>query len=91
MALAHGNEGVGDVGGSDLLEAEPPAFSTAEVRRLLGESYGLAVADLRPLDSERDQMFLVADRAAGPAVLKISNSAESPDTLDMENGAMRHL
>jgi 4-aminobutyrate aminotransferase-like enzyme/Ser/Thr protein kinase RdoA (MazF antagonist) len=82
---------VGDVGGSDVLEAEPPTFSTAEVQRLLGEWYGLAVADLRPLDSERDQMFLVADRAAGSAVLKISNSAESPDTLDMENGAMRHL
>ena len=76
---------------SDLLEAEPPAFSVAEVQRLLGKAYGVADADLRPLDSERDQMFLVGGGSNGSAVLKISNPAERPDTLDMENRAMRHL
>jgi 4-aminobutyrate aminotransferase-like enzyme/Ser/Thr protein kinase RdoA (MazF antagonist) len=73
----------------DVLREEAPAFATAEVLRLLEDSYGRTATGLRPLDSERDQMFLVEGPDA--AVLKISNPAERPETLDMECRAMAHL
>jgi 4-aminobutyrate aminotransferase-like enzyme/Ser/Thr protein kinase RdoA (MazF antagonist) len=73
----------------DLLREPSPRFGTAEVLRLLDQSYRRTATVLRPLDSERDQMFLVEGPDA--AVLKISNPAERPETLDMECRAMLHL
>jgi len=73
----------------DVLRAPPPSFTTEDLRRILAESYGLTATDLTPLDSERDQMVLAAGAAA--AVLKVSNPAERPETLDMECRAMNHL
>jgi 4-aminobutyrate aminotransferase-like enzyme/Ser/Thr protein kinase RdoA (MazF antagonist) len=74
----------------DQLVAGAPAFTAAEVLRLVERCFGLVATDLRPLGSERDQMFLVSGSGSA-AVLKISNPAESPDLLDMETRAMRHL
>jgi 4-aminobutyrate aminotransferase-like enzyme/Ser/Thr protein kinase RdoA (MazF antagonist) len=75
----------------DLLRAQPPAFPDAEVRRLLRDAYGLEAGELRRLDSERDQMVLVTDGTTAAAVLKLSNPAETAETLDMECRAMAHL
>ena len=81
----------GTVDESDLLREPPPAFNHTEALRLVRDSYGLVATGLRPLDSERDQMFFVTDGGGALAVLKISNPAESPETLDMECRAMAHL
>lgn len=71
-----------------VLSAARPAFSSAEAQALAREVFGLhGVA--REVDSERDQAFLLdGDR---PAVLKISNAAESVDQLDMEAHAAQRI
>ena len=65
----------------DVLTVAPPTFSPAEAAALARELFGVdGVAT--PLDSERDQAFLLdGDR---PAILKVSNVAEETTRLDME-------
>jgi 4-aminobutyrate aminotransferase-like enzyme/Ser/Thr protein kinase RdoA (MazF antagonist) len=68
-----------------VLQAPPPAYSTAQACAIARATHGLDAADARNLGSERDQTFLLLDRTgAGLAVLKVSNPAEDPATLDME-------
>jgi 4-aminobutyrate aminotransferase-like enzyme/Ser/Thr protein kinase RdoA (MazF antagonist) len=68
-----------------VLQAPPPTYTTDEACAIGRATYGLAAADAVSLGSERDQTFLLrgpdGDRLA---VLKVSNPAEDPDTLDME-------
>jgi 4-aminobutyrate aminotransferase-like enzyme/Ser/Thr protein kinase RdoA (MazF antagonist) len=64
-----------------------PAFSPESLRTALREHWDLADAALKPLDSERDLNVLVDDRF----VLKISNSAERSDVVDMEVRALAHV
>jgi len=68
-----------------VLQSQPPRFSTAEACAIAQQTYGIAATDARNLGSERDQTFMLLDPAgAGLAVLKVSNPAEDPATLDME-------
>ncbi|WP_284742274.1 aminotransferase class III-fold pyridoxal phosphate-dependent enzyme [Amycolatopsis sp. RTGN1] len=64
-----------------------PAFSPGSLRAALREHWDLADTVLKPLDSERDLNVLVD----GEFVLKISNSAERPDVVDMEVRALAHV
>ena len=67
-------------------------FGAAEAASLLLRDYGLS-GRLKPLVSERDQNFLVEGPAgaAGAYVLKISNLAEDPAFLDLQNAVLDHL
>jgi 4-aminobutyrate aminotransferase-like enzyme/Ser/Thr protein kinase RdoA (MazF antagonist) len=48
-------------------------------------TFAVSASQARNLGSERDQTFLLQDGAGAPvAVMKVSNPAEDPDTLDME-------
>jgi 4-aminobutyrate aminotransferase-like enzyme/Ser/Thr protein kinase RdoA (MazF antagonist) len=68
--------------------AEPaPRFSAGSLRAVLREHWALADVELSPLDSERDLNVLVDGRL----VLKISNSAESAQVVDMETRALEHV
>ena len=68
-----------------VLQAQPPSFSTRDAVRIAEATFAVAAADARNLGSERDQTFLLLDDAGeGLAVLKVSNPAEDPATLDME-------
>ena len=69
-----------------------PEFGAAEAASLLLRDYGLS-GRLKPLVSERDQNFLVEGPAgaAGAYVLKISNLAEDPAFLDLQNAVLDHL
>jgi 4-aminobutyrate aminotransferase-like enzyme/Ser/Thr protein kinase RdoA (MazF antagonist) len=67
-----------------------PCFSAAEAVRLALDLYGLT-AEAEALPSERDQNFLLRDPAGARFVLKIANSAESREILDLQNRAMQHL
>ncbi|MBM3520142.1 MAG: aminotransferase class III-fold pyridoxal phosphate-dependent enzyme, partial [Alphaproteobacteria bacterium] len=66
-----------------------PEFGEAEAAELLRRDYGLS-GRLKPLVSERDQNFLI-EGPTGAHVLKISNSAEDPGFLDLQNAVLYHL
>ena len=71
---------------SDLLHTPMPAFAPEEVLARVEALYGIRAEDGTALPSERDQLLRL-----GEVVVKISNRAERPDTLNMENGALAHL
>lgn len=65
----------------------PPEAACAEASR----AFGLVAASARDLGSERDQTLLLQDSdGESLGVLKISNPAEDPATLDMEACAVLH-
>jgi Ser/Thr protein kinase RdoA (MazF antagonist) len=59
---------------------------TDRVASLVEDVWGLRVDTVRQLSSERDANVLLDDRY----VLKVSNPAEDPAVVDMENAAMSH-
>jgi len=69
----------------NVLETSPPRFSPEEVASIAAELFDLH-GEARDLGSERDQTFLVGD-----GVLKISNTGEDPDVLDLEAKALAHI
>jgi 4-aminobutyrate aminotransferase-like enzyme/Ser/Thr protein kinase RdoA (MazF antagonist) len=74
-----------------VLQAPPPTYTTRDACEIAAVTHGLAAAEARNLGSERDQTFMLLDSAgSGLAVLKVSNPAEDPATLDMEALAALH-
>src|SRR5579859_6784096 len=72
-----------------VLDSEPPRFTPAEAEEIAASVFdvlGRAV----DLGSERDQTFLLED-GSSDAVLKISNSAERPEVLELEEAAIAHV
>ena len=68
-----------------VLAAARPSFEAAEVIDIARRTFDVDADGARDLGSERDQTFLLLDRDAAPlAVMKVSNAAEDPATLDME-------
>jgi 4-aminobutyrate aminotransferase-like enzyme/Ser/Thr protein kinase RdoA (MazF antagonist) len=67
-----------------------PRFSRADAVRLAKDFYGMKVT-AKPLPSERDQNFRLRDGAGAQFVLKIANSQESPEVLDLQNRALQFL
>ncbi len=74
-----------------VLKTDPPRFSGAEAAELGGRYFDVDADDVVNLGSERDQTFLLTTGSAPTAVLKISNAAENPATLDMEALVIRHI
>ncbi len=75
-----------------VLLSKPPQFDVVEAVEIGRQLYGIASSDARNLGSERDQTFMLLDDGGnGCAVLKVSNPAEDPDTLDMEALAAFHV
>ncbi len=82
----------GELGIDVVLQAPPPRFEDAAAVGIGRETYGIDATGARNLGSERDQTFMLLDASASPlAVLKVSNPAEDPDTLDMEALAAFHV
>lgn len=73
-----------------VLGEPPPTVDEAQVARVLLEAYGLT-AGLSPLRSERDRNYLATTDEGTRVVVKVSNSAEDPGVLAMENAAMEHV
>jgi 4-aminobutyrate aminotransferase-like enzyme/aminoglycoside phosphotransferase (APT) family kinase protein len=72
-----------------VLESEPPRFTTSEAEEIAAEVFDIR-GRASDLGSERDQTFLL-DNGSGGAVLKISNSAERAEVLDLEEAAIAHV
>ncbi len=89
MSQASGSSGLGI---DAVLQAPPPRFSESEAVRIGQESYAIEASQARNLGSERDQTFMLLGDSDQPvAVLKVSNPAEDPATLDMEALAAFHV
>lgn len=72
----------------EVLRAKPPRFTVEEASTFAEDTFG-AQGTAHSLGSERDQTFLIE----GPerrAVMKVSNSAESSEQLDMEALGVLH-
>ncbi len=73
-----------------VLEAKAPAFSIEEA-----QAFALQVFDLQataqPLVSERDQNFRLRAKDGSEWVLKIANSAENAELLDMQTKSLLHI
>ena len=67
-----------------------PAFSAGDAAQIAAAYYGLH-ADAEALPSERDQNFLLRDPSGRRFVLKIANSQEALEVLDMQNRALEFL
>ena len=74
-----------------VLAAARPAFDAETVIDIARRTFDVDAVRASDLGSERDQAFVLLDRADAPlAVLKLSNAAEDPATLDMEALAVLH-
>ena len=70
----------------DVLDTPAPVIRTDRVASLVEDVWRLRVDTVRQLSSERDANVLLDGRY----VLKVSNPAEDPAVIDMENAAMSH-
>ena len=68
-------------------ELECPAFSVQDLIPLLEEHYGLCCT-LEELPGERDRNYLVQEKNGETYVLKISNSCETLEFLQVQNDAL---
>src|SRR5258708_15021517 len=68
-----------------------PALKMDDATGLAENIFGLIVAEIRSLPSERDQNFYIKDNSDKEYVLKIAGSGDGIDALDMQNKAMIHL
>ena len=67
-----------------------PRFTNEDAVRLARELYGLDVT-AGPLPSERDQNFHLRDASGAQFVIKIANSEEAREVLDLQNQALAFL
>ena len=67
-----------------------PNISKKEARTIVRDVYGLDLSATM-LTSERDQNYLLKEKAGPKYVLKISHAAESIDVLEMQHAALAHI
>ncbi len=69
-----------------------PSFNPEEALDIVRGEFGVAAETAAPLPSERDQNFLVQEGEPGRRyVLKVSQAAEDPKVLDLQNRMLEHL
>jgi 4-aminobutyrate aminotransferase-like enzyme/Ser/Thr protein kinase RdoA (MazF antagonist) len=79
-----------------VLEERAPSVSASSAVRLVHEHFPAfagvhAIARVDELPSERDRNLMLRLEGGEAAVLKISNAAEDPAVVAMENAAMDHV
>jgi 4-aminobutyrate aminotransferase-like enzyme/Ser/Thr protein kinase RdoA (MazF antagonist) len=74
-----------------VMHAAPPALTPEDARMIARERFGVHGETARPLVSERDQNFHLADAMGGGWVLKVSNAAEDRGVVEMEVAAVEHV
>jgi Ser/Thr protein kinase RdoA (MazF antagonist) len=67
-----------------------PSFTRVEALAVAKRDFGIAGA-VSALPSERDQNFLITAEGGEKFVLKIANAHDTPELLDFQNKAMRHV
>ncbi len=74
----------------EVMTTPVPAVDETAAERILDQHFGIA-GDLEPLASERDRNYLVTSTDGTKSVLKIANSAESPEVTAFQTEALLHL
>jgi 4-aminobutyrate aminotransferase-like enzyme/Ser/Thr protein kinase RdoA (MazF antagonist) len=75
-----------------VLTARPPRLMESDALEAARSLFGVAAVAAHDLKSERDRTFALEDPAGRPrAILKVSNSFEDPEVLDMEAEAALHV
>jgi 4-aminobutyrate aminotransferase-like enzyme/Ser/Thr protein kinase RdoA (MazF antagonist) len=72
------------------IKFDPPAFTTDDARAIGRRYYGIDQGG-EPLPSERDQNFVLEDARHRRYVVKISNTEDDPQVIDLQNAALAHL
>lgn len=67
-----------------------PGFDVESAVAIAKEYFDIRVS-ARQLPSERDQNFLLTDRAGEKFVLKIANALEVPEFIEAQNAVLKHL
>jgi 4-aminobutyrate aminotransferase-like enzyme/Ser/Thr protein kinase RdoA (MazF antagonist) len=75
---------------SAVLTAPPPRFTEDDAAGVARHIFGVE-GSAYGLGSERDQNFRIEDAEGNSFTLKISNSGEDPDVLEMETAAILHV
>jgi 4-aminobutyrate aminotransferase-like enzyme/Ser/Thr protein kinase RdoA (MazF antagonist) len=85
--------GVSTTPAIDAVLAHPrPSFTLDEAVSIAAATFEIDAIGARSLGSERDQAFALLGAHGAPlAVMKVSNAAEDPDTLDMEALVVDHI
>jgi 4-aminobutyrate aminotransferase-like enzyme/Ser/Thr protein kinase RdoA (MazF antagonist) len=73
-----------------VLTAARPAFDVDDAVGIAKRTFDVEADGARDLGSERDQAFVLLAGGRPMAVMKVSNVAEDPGTLDMEALAVLH-
>ena len=73
-----------------IFSSSPPFFSISEVKNISLKEYGLKVT-VKKLDSDRDQNFHLVLASGSQFVLKIYNSDEDNDIIDLHTNVLCHL
>ena len=73
-----------------IFSTSPPFFSISEVKTISLKEYGLKVT-VKKLDSDRDQNFHLVLASGNQFVLKIYNSDEDNDIIDLHTNVLYHL
>jgi 4-aminobutyrate aminotransferase-like enzyme/Ser/Thr protein kinase RdoA (MazF antagonist) len=69
-----------------------PEYTPDEARQIAADRFEIQAHHAEPLPSDRDLNYLLLNETTGRRfVLKISNSGESPDVLDLQNRMLEHL
>lgn len=90
-ANPHAGQGGTEHSMDPVLVARPILMPAAAAVEVAERTFGVRAATARDLGSERDQTFVLLDDDGAPtAVMKVSNPAEDPRTLDMEALGARH-
>ncbi|MBE76648.1 MAG: hypothetical protein CMG41_02795 [Candidatus Marinimicrobia bacterium] len=69
---------------------KPPSFNKTEIKKIVYDLFGLSV-DVKNLDSDRDQNFHLNTISNEEFVLKIYNSNESEDIINLQTNVLNHF
>ena len=75
---------------TSVFSTNPPNFSTQDIIKCLLINFGLS-GKVTNLYSDRDQNFLIQSESNKNYILKISNPAEQPEILELQNKATLYI
>ena len=76
----------------DNISKTRPTFSSEEALAVAADGFGIDAAEAIPLPSDRDQNFLILDRASGrKVVLKVARAGADTNDLYLQKRMMEHL
>jgi len=73
-----------------IFSIQPPSFNKTEIKKIVYDLFDLGV-DVKNLDSDRDQNFYLYTKSNEEFVLKIYNSSETIDIINLQTNVLDHF